>query len=316
MSDAVELWEMPQAEEVYMFAGWRQWADAGATSSGLPQYLIKRMKARPIGLIRSRGFYLFQIPGTHDLVRPVVRYEEGLPISLQTNDNDIFYAGDEKRGYVFFLGDEPHLNLEDYVAAFLHIARKLNVKRIISFGGVYGELPYDKERLVSASYSLPSLKAEVENLTVNLTEYHGGASISSVVCKRSGENEIEYVSLYAFVPAYEFSSGQVMSNSIRIENDYMAWLGIMKRVNYMLKAEIDLSDLEKKTRKLIRAVDSKIEELEKTSPQFEVREYLQKLNDDFKEVIFNPLDEVWETELRRLFEKYDDETDETTEDQS
>ena len=46
MSDVVDLWETPQAEEVIMFAGWRQWADAGSTSSGLPQYLIKRMKEK------------------------------------------------------------------------------------------------------------------------------------------------------------------------------------------------------------------------------------------------------------------------------
>ena len=311
MSDAVELWELPQADEIYMFAGWRQWADAGSTSSGLPQYLIKRMKARPIGQVRTRDFYLFQIPGTHDLVRPIIKYSEGLPISLQTNDNDIFYAGDGKRGYVFFLGDEPHLNVEEYVTAFLTVAQRLKVRRIIAFGGVYGELPYDKERMISASYSLPALKAEVENLTVNLTEYHGGASIGSVICKRAGEQEIEYVSLYAFVPAYEFSSNQMMGNSVRIENDYMAWLGLMKRVNFMLKADIDLADLEKKSRKLIRAVDAKIEELETTSPQLEVREYLQKLADDFKETPFNPLDEVWAEELRRLFEKYDD--DEPTE---
>ncbi len=313
MSDAVELWETPQAEEIYMFAGWRQWADAGSTSSGLPQYLIKRMKARPIGRVRTDGFYLFQIPGTHDLVRPVVKYNEGLPISLQTNENDIFFTGDEKRGYVFFLGDEPHLNVEEYVAAFLDISNRLNVKRIVAFGGVYGELPYDKERMITASYSLPGLKSEMEKLTVNLTEYHGGASIGSVICKRAGEQEIEYISLYAFVPSYEFSSNQLMGNSIRIENDYMAWLGLMQRAIFMLKVDFDLQDLEKKSRKLLRAVDAKIEELETSSPQLEVREYLQKLAENFKEVTFNPLDEVWEEELRRLFEKFDDDEDKPAE---
>ena len=67
MSDAVEIWETPKAREIYMLAGWRQWADAGSISSGLPQYLIQQTGARHIGSIRSDGFYLFQFPGTHDL---------------------------------------------------------------------------------------------------------------------------------------------------------------------------------------------------------------------------------------------------------
>ena len=33
MDDVVELWEKPEADEVYMLAGWQQWADAGSISS-------------------------------------------------------------------------------------------------------------------------------------------------------------------------------------------------------------------------------------------------------------------------------------------
>jgi hypothetical protein len=58
------------------------------------------------------------------------------------------------------------------VASFLQIALSLKVKRIIGFGGVYGELPYDKERLVSSNYSLPHLKQEIEALAMNLSDYH------------------------------------------------------------------------------------------------------------------------------------------------
>jgi proteasome assembly chaperone (PAC2) family protein len=307
MSDSVELWKTPTAGEVVMLAGWRQWADAGSTSSGLPQYLIKRLNAEKIGRIKTGGFYLFQIPGTHDLVRPVVKYNEGLPVSLQTNENEIFYAEDGGRGWVIFVGDEPHLNIEEYVAAFLHVAEVLGVKRIVAFGGVYGELPYEKERLISSSFSVPRLKPEVERLAVNLTEYHGGASIGSVICKRAGEQDREFISLYAFVPAYEFSAAAQIGNSIRIENDYLAWLGLLRRLNYLLKSNLDTADLEKKSRKLIRAVDSKVEELENSAPQMGVREYLRKLSDDFNETVFNPLDDVWEEELRRLYEKFDKE---------
>ena len=51
VDELVELYEKPMAEEVYMLAGWHQWADAGAISSGLPEYLVGQYDARKIGEI-------------------------------------------------------------------------------------------------------------------------------------------------------------------------------------------------------------------------------------------------------------------------
>src|SRR5690606_20738226 len=292
----------PKAEQMYMIVGWRQWADAGATSSGLPQYLIQQLDARQIGSIKPDGFYLFQIPGTHDLVRPVVRFDDGYAQSLKTQRNEIYYAEDNGRGLVIFLGDEPHMDVERYSNAILHIAETLGVKRVISLGGVYGELPYDKERMISSSYSLRHLKEELDGLAVNFSDYHGGASIGSYICRRAGERDIEMVGLYAFVPTYDFSNMAQLGNTIRTENDFMAWLGIMRRVNYMLKTRIDLSDLEQKSKRLIELVESKVDELDSVAPQLGVREYLTQLSEAFTETPLDPLDEVWEDELRRLFD--------------
>ena len=76
MNELVEIWERPFPGRC-LIAGWHQWADAGAVSSGLPQYLVEWTDATKIGRIAPDGFYLFQIPGTHDLLRPVVRLNEG-----------------------------------------------------------------------------------------------------------------------------------------------------------------------------------------------------------------------------------------------
>ena len=305
MSDAVEIWEHPKAEETYMIAGWRQWADAGSTSSGLPQYLIEQTGARKIGSIQPDGFYLFQIPGTHDLVRPVVKFDQGYPESLETQHNDLYYVEQNQHGLLIFLGDEPQMDIERYAQAFLHIASTLGVKRIIGLGGVYGELPYNKDRIISSIYSLPELKEELQDIAVNLSDYHGGASVGSYVCRRAGEQGIEYVSFFAFVPAYDFSNLSQVANSIRIENDFMAWLGIMQRINHMLQLELDLTDLEDKSKELIQLFDTKIEELDGEAPQLGVRDYLDHLSEEFVATPFSPLDDVWEEELRRLFGQSD-----------
>ena len=131
MSNLVELWEKPAATEMYMIIGWRQWADAGSISSLLPQYLIEQTNAKKIGEIKPKGFYLFQIPGTHHLLRPEIQLEEGYPKGLTTKKNEIFYSGNDEKGLLIFLGDEPHLNADEYGEALFYIVKELGVKRVV-----------------------------------------------------------------------------------------------------------------------------------------------------------------------------------------
>ncbi len=302
MPEAFELRERPETRPIYMIAGWRQWADAGTVSSNLPEYLVQISDARPIGTLDSTGYYLFQIPGTHDLVRPVVQYEDGYPVNLETPANEFYYTETNDRGVVIFIGDEPQLDIERYVKALLDAAQELNVERIITLGGVFGELPHDKERPVSCVYSLRQMKTEFDDLAVTLSDYAGGASISSYICKRAGEREMQHVGIYAFVPTYNFAGPSQIGNTIQIENDFSAWLGVMRRINYMLKTRFDLDELAQKSAELTEAIDSKLDQLAGVAPQLKVREYVDRLKEDFEEVIFNPLGDVWQDEIRRLFD--------------
>ena len=273
MTDILEISEKPKAEKISMLAGWRQWADAGSISSGLPLYLIEQTNARKVGSISPDGFYIFQIPGTHDLVRPLVRFKQGYPEYMETERNEFFYTGDRQNGLVIFLGDEPHMDVERYTNTILTAARDFGVKRIIGLGGVYGELPYDLERMISSVYSLPHIKDELDQMGVNLSEYQGGASIGSFLCSQASRANMEYVSFYGFVPTYDFSETTRNVNCITVENDYTAWLGIMQRVNHMLKLNLDLTDLQGKSAHLKKLMDEKIEEIDKTAPEINIHDY-------------------------------------------
>jgi len=70
--------------------------------------------------------------------------------------------------------------------------------------------------------------------------------------------------------------------------------------------DLDLADLEKRSARLVEVIDAKIDELEEAAPQIGLREFMQRLSDEFEEVPFNPLDEVWEDEIRRLFDRFDE----------
>lgn len=305
MQSALELRETPQAENVVMLLGFRQWADAGSISSALPRYLLERTKSRKIGQIKNDGFYLFQFPGTHDLVRPIVKFENGFPIQLDLPKNEFYYGTVGETGVLYFIGDEPHMDVERYANAILDAAKALNVKRIIGFGGVYAEVPYNKERSISVAYSKKSLKDELGKLSVMFSNYHGGASIGSVLTKMAGERDVDYIGLYAFVPTYDLTRFASLENAIRLENDFMAWHGVMRRVNYLLKTQFDLSDLEKRSENLINILDDKVTELQSRTSSA-VLDYFDQLAANFEETVFEPLDDLWEQELGRLLDEGDD----------
>jgi proteasome assembly chaperone (PAC2) family protein len=301
MDDLLELTETPVAEETYMIAGWRQWADAGNVSSALPQHLIDQTAARPIGQIRADPFYIFQIPGAQHFLRPEIKLREGYRAALQSRKNEIYYAGDARRALIIFLGDEPHLSAERYADAFFDIARALNVKRVAAIGGVYAPVPYDKDRQISCTYSLPRMKKELDEYAVTFSNYEGGVSIGSYLADRAEQLGIEYLVFYAMVPMYDFSALSPLVEAITISNDYKAWYDVMRRLSYMFKLGLDLSDLEQQSRELVRSVAQQIEALEKQVPKAQVREYLEKVNANFTEMSFMPLDEAWEAGLKDIF---------------
>ncbi|MEZ4622067.1 MAG: PAC2 family protein [Caldilineaceae bacterium] len=184
MTNALEIIEKPVADTIYMIAGWHQWADAGAVSSGLPYYLIKYLNASKIGEIKPDGFYLFQMPGTHHLLRPEVKFEEGYSKQIRPRENEFFYAGNEQNGLVIFLGEEPHMDIDRYADTLFAAAKEFGVKRMALVGGVYGAMPYEKDREVSCTYSLPEMKEELSRYAVRFSNYEGGATIGSYLVDR------------------------------------------------------------------------------------------------------------------------------------
>lgn len=306
MDELVELWEKPESKETYMIAGWHQWADAGAISSGLPEYLIDQTAARQIGQIQPDGFYLFQFPGTHHFLRPEIKLEAGYRQEMESKRNDLFYVGNEDLGLAIFLGDEPHVNVERYTEAFLDVVEELGIQRVAAVGGVYGMMPYDKEREVSCVYSLSDMKEELSNYAVRLSDYEGGATIGTYLAHRADYRDIEVVVLFAFVPAYDLSDLGLSVQGLQIENDFKAWHDLTRRIDHMFHLELDLSDLERQSEAVTSTMEARIDELDRESPELNIRQYIENLTRDFTETRFVPLGDLWERELGDIFDDMDD----------
>jgi proteasome assembly chaperone (PAC2) family protein len=302
MDNLVDLWEKPKAKEIYMIAGWNQWADAGSISSGLPLYLIHKLNARKIGELHDDGFYLFQLPGAHHFLRPEIHLKDGYRQALDKPKNEFFYTENSGKGLVIFLGEEPHLKVDRYVAALLDAVQNLSVKRVIAVGGVYGAMPYDKDRQISCVYSLPAMHEELTRYAVRFSNYEGGTTIGTYIVDAAERLKQEFCVFYAFVPAYNFSELSNLVQAVSIEHDFKAWFDLLRRFNHMFEMNIDLSELEHQSYELVLSMDAKIEEIEEQLPQLEIKEYLAQVAEEFEEKPFIALSDVWGKALGNMLD--------------
>lgn len=318
MDNLIQLTEKPQMDEIYLVAGWRQWADAGSMSSGLPEYLVDLTNAKKIGEIVSDPFYMFHLPATHYYLRPEIKFQEGFREEFHDRENAYYFAECNGKGLLIFLGDEPHLYAPRYASAFFEVFKELGVRRGVAVGGVYGRLPYDKDRHISCTYSIRKMKDELEKYAVRFSNYEGGATIGSFLVDRAQRLKYEFMVMNALVPSYEFgdSSSEILLHGedlsdtdpqgIRIENDYKAWYDVMLRLNHMFGLQLDLSELSIHSEDLTVAIENKLAELDRNIPELDIQRYLQVIAKDFEEMTFMPLDDLWEEELGDLFSDLDD----------
>ena len=300
MEELVELWKS-SAAGIQMIAGWHQWADAGDVSSGLPQYLIDETRAAKIGEMKPDDFYLFQLPGTHHLLRPVIRLSEGHPEELQERQNEFYYSSVGENGLLVFIGEEPHQNEAQYAETFLDAVEELGVRRVATVAGVHGPVPYDRDREISCVYSLPKMREELANYAVKFSNYEGGTTMSMYLAHMAGRRGIELFRFCAYVPSYDFSKDATIVHPLAMENDFKAWYDLMSRLDHMFNLNMDLSDLERQSVELTSAWESKIEEWAQI-PQLGVRAYMEEVNEEYTERPFVPLSNAWEDALGDLFE--------------
>ncbi|MEN6479003.1 MAG: PAC2 family protein [Anaerolineales bacterium] len=305
MNDMVRMYERPQNQNNYMIAGWEQWADAGENSSGLPAYLIEQLGARRIAELRCDDCYLFQLPGSHHLMRPEVKLKNGHCLSMAEHRNELWYTHIDDKGLLIFLGEEPHLHEKAYADAFLDLCDAANARRVVSVGGVYGAMPFEKEREISCSYSLPRLRQELSRYAVHFSDYEGGATIGNYLVYQAELRGIEMIDMNAFSPAYEFNRMGITVQAMRVEQDWKSWYDLMRRIDYMFGLGLDLSDLEQRAQALIDAWVAKVEELDTKHSELGVKAYLESIAADFVERPFVPLDQAW-SELDDLFDDDDE----------
>ncbi len=291
MSDELVIFqEKPRAE--YMIAGWRrQWSDGGEISGGLPRYLIDKTGAKRIGELGAEVYrmcYPFQVPGTHDMYRPRVEYQDGLPTGQMRRENYFYDAGN---GLIVFLGEEPWSRMDIYGEAFFKAIKELGVSQTAAVEGYNGAAPPDQERSVSCIYSQARMRERLEKFGLRFSNYgsrsRNGPTIGMalVTLAHYQHPEIELFRLGAMAPMYPFLAGK--NDPLGISKDHRAFYDIMRRLKSMFKLDMDLSELITLGDKESRELQQALEKLAASNPG--AKEIIDKVRSDYS---YRPFEET------------------------
>ncbi len=290
--ELVKFSEKPPAK--YLIAGWRrQWSDGGRVSGGLTRYLIEKLGARKIGELGptvSHDCYPFQVAGTHDTFRPLVAYEDGLPSKGMYRENYFYDAGN---GLIIFRGEEPWFHIEVFGEAFFQAVKELGVELTVAVEGVNGPVPPDLERRITCVYSKAEMKGTLEKYGMQFSSYGSegrrGPTIAMALVSLAHFElpDLEMFRMGAMAPMYPFSTQS--NEQVGITRDHRSYYDIMRRLNSMLKLDVDLSEL----KQLADAECQKLEEvLERIgSANGEAKQLIDTVRSDYN---YTPFEEVVE----------------------
>jgi hypothetical protein len=274
--------EKPSAR--YLIAGWRrQWSNGGAVSGRLPRYLIEKQGARKIGEMSQRVSlmcYPFQIAGTHDLYRPRVAYQDGLPSKDMYRENLFYDAGN---GLIIFLGEEPWYRFDIYSQAFFQAIKELGIQQTVAVESVNGPVPPELERRITCVYSKAEMKGRLERYGVRFSSYGSegrqGPTIGMALVTQAHYEypEVEMFRLGAMVPMYPFVTSN--NEQVGIYRDHKAFYDIMRRLKSIFKLDIDLSELKSLGDAESQSLRETLDRIAASNPQ--AKELIDRAREDY-----------------------------------
>src|SRR5262249_61213309 len=106
-------------------------------------------------------------------------------------------------GLLLFSGPEPHQRWRTYTKAFLEVAERCGVKRIISVGALLAGAPHTRPIRVTARCTDPAVRSVLEAWGIyRRPTYEGPTGISSVVLDAAERCGIDNVGFMGQAPHY------------------------------------------------------------------------------------------------------------------
>lgn len=225
--DEIIYHEIPVLNQPCLIAGFEGWPNAADVSSFSIQHLVEHLKAKKFASIPMRNFYEMSSN------RPAGIIKEGRLTELIFPGNHFYYSKDPTgKDLILFSGIEPNFRWDTFAGLFFDLARRFGVQQLFTLGGTYDYIPHTRPTVVSAVFNREDLREKILEAGLNLTEYAGPISIHTFLLEAARKQGIKAVSLWGHAPQY------LQARNIKVV------CGVLKKLNDLLKMEMDLSDLE------------------------------------------------------------------------
>jgi predicted ATP-grasp superfamily ATP-dependent carboligase len=237
---------------IMAFTGWN---DAAEAATAAARYLATGFRAQKFAEIDPEDFYHF------GLSRPSVRFKAGSTTEREVvwpfTEFSIAQAPTLPRDLIVGVAPEPHLRWKTYCDAIVRLAVACDATLVLTLGALLAEVAHTRPVRLVGGASDPELAAL---LGIRPTKYEGPTGIVGVLNTICRDRAMQTASLWANVPHY--ISG--------IENP-RATLALVRRVLSLLRAPLDLGDLEEAGRQF----DENLAEI--VAQNSKIRGYLTRL---------------------------------------
>jgi proteasome assembly chaperone (PAC2) family protein len=181
---------------VMAFGGW---IDAGRAATGALRHLVRDLSAARLARIEPEEFFVFT------LERPEVRLtgDGGREIHWPRSEFFAWHRPSGRDGLLLFCGPEPHQRWSAYTKAFLDVAERCGVKRIVSLGALLAGVPHTRPVRVTARSSDPASRPLLEAWGIyRPPTYEGPTGISTVLLDEAERRGIQHVGFMGQAPHY------------------------------------------------------------------------------------------------------------------
>ena len=197
--DNVEFDREPPANLTTMVMAFGGWIDAGRAATGALRHLARDLRAARLARIDPEEFFVF----TQE--RPEVRLRADGGRDIQWPRSEFFASdpGDVPDGLLLFCGPEPHQRWDTYTKAFLDVAERCGVRRIVSLGALLAGAPHTRPVRVTARCTDPAARSLLEAWGIyRRPTYEGPTGISTVLLDAAERLGIRHVGFMGQAPHY------------------------------------------------------------------------------------------------------------------
>ena len=189
----------PPANLTTLVMAFGGWIDAGQAATGALRHLVRDLSAERLASINPEDFFVF----TQE--RPDVRMKPDESREIQWPKSEFFAAppADGRDGLLFFCGPEPHQRWRTYTKAFLDVAERCGVRRIVSLGALLAGAPHTRPVRVTGRCTDPTWRSVLEAWGIyRRPTYEGPTGISTVLLDAAEQRGISNLGFMGQAPHY------------------------------------------------------------------------------------------------------------------